>query len=299
MDLIKIGKHIAEKRKALGLTQKQLADKLNMSDKSVSKWERGICLPDVSVYLELCEILDMSINEFLAGEEIPAEKLAEKSADNLLQVTKDSKNRQKFLKRIIAALIIVTCIVLAAVSGYFVREYFNESKSYIVALDPESPEMKTAKLISGFEEAHLFRYSLHDRYKKLLIYMSEYHSGELIEKSEIACLIYDNSASPTAGMLAIVPDFKDFTVRLVISDDTTGMYTDFPILEEVEDREYYGRSATRIEDKKLIKADKEQGLCTLIYGKDGIRMTPVDTIESGDMPDDNDYIYYFSYCFFK
>ena len=83
MDLIKIGKHIAEKRKALGLTQKQLADKLNMSDKSVSKWERGICLPDVSVYLELCEILDMSINEFLAGEEIPAEKLAEKSADNL------------------------------------------------------------------------------------------------------------------------------------------------------------------------------------------------------------------------
>ena len=77
------------------------------------------------------------------------------------------------------------------------------------------------------------------------------------------------------------------------------MYTDFPILEEVEGREYYGRSATRIEDRKLIKADKEQGLCTLIYGKDGIRMTPVDTIESGDMPDDNDYIYYFSYCFFK
>ena len=241
----------------------------------------------------------MSINEFLAGEEIPAEKLAEKSADNLLQVTKDSKNRQKFLKRIIAALIIVTCIVLTAVSGYFIREYINESKSYIVALDPESPEMKTAKLISGFDEAHLFRYSLHDRYEKLLVYMSEYHSGELIEKSEIACLIYDNSASPTAGMLAVVPDFEDFTVRLVISDDTANMYTDFSILEEVEGREYYGRSATRIEDRKMIKADKEQGLCTLIYGKDGIRMTPVDTIESGDMPDDNDYIYYFSYCFFK
>ena len=225
--------------------------------------------------------------------------IAEKSADNLLQVTKDSKNRQKFLKRIIAALIIITGIVLTAVSGYFIREYINESKSYIVALDPESPEMKTAKLISGFEEAHLFRYSLHDRYKKLIIYMSEYHSGELIEKSEIACLIYDNSASPTAGMLAVVPDFEDFTVRLVISDDTANMYTDFSILEEVEGREYYGRSATRIEDRKLIKADKEQGLCTLIYGKDGIRMTPVDTIESGDMPDDNDYIYYFSYCFFK
>ena len=51
MDLVKIGKYIAGKRKALGMTQKQLAEKLNMSDKSVSKWERGICLPDVSVYM--------------------------------------------------------------------------------------------------------------------------------------------------------------------------------------------------------------------------------------------------------
>ena len=64
MDLIKIGKYIAGKRKELGLTQRQLADKLGMSDKSVSKWERGICLPDVSVYLDLCQILGISINEF-------------------------------------------------------------------------------------------------------------------------------------------------------------------------------------------------------------------------------------------
>ena len=51
MDLVKIGSYIAEKRKSLGMTQKQLAEKLGKSDKSVSKWERGICLPDVSVYL--------------------------------------------------------------------------------------------------------------------------------------------------------------------------------------------------------------------------------------------------------
>lgn len=70
MDLVKIGSYIAEKRKSLGMTQKQLAEKLGKSDKSVSKWERGICLPDVSVYLELCEILGISLNEFLAGEDI-------------------------------------------------------------------------------------------------------------------------------------------------------------------------------------------------------------------------------------
>lgn len=61
---------ICRKRKKLGMTQKQLAEKLGKSDKSVSKWERGICLPDVSVYLELCEILGISLNEFLAGEDI-------------------------------------------------------------------------------------------------------------------------------------------------------------------------------------------------------------------------------------
>ena len=98
MDLIKIGKYIAEKRKALGLTQKQLTEKLNMSDKSVSKWERGICLPDVSIYMELCSILRISINEFLAGEDIGAENVIEKSDSNLIQITKESKKKQKKFK---------------------------------------------------------------------------------------------------------------------------------------------------------------------------------------------------------
>lgn len=100
MDLIKIGKYIAEKRKALGLTQKQLAEKLNMSDKSVSKWERGICLPDVSIYMELCSILRISINEFLVGENIGAENVIEKSDSNLIQITKESKKKQKNLKKL-------------------------------------------------------------------------------------------------------------------------------------------------------------------------------------------------------
>ena len=78
MDTIKIGKYIAAKRKALGLTQVQVAGKLGMSDKSVSKWERGVCLPDVSVYMDLCEILGISLNEFLAGEDIEQDKIARK-----------------------------------------------------------------------------------------------------------------------------------------------------------------------------------------------------------------------------
>ena len=119
MDLIKIGKYIAEKRKKLGLTQKQLAEKLNMSDKSVSKWERGICLPDVSIYMELCSILRISINEFLAGEDIGAENVIEKSDSNLIQITKESKKKQKNLKTILAVVTVFAVIVSAILGTLF------------------------------------------------------------------------------------------------------------------------------------------------------------------------------------
>lgn len=113
MDLIQIGKYIAGKRKGLGLTQKQLAEQIGMSDKSVSKWERGICLPDVSVYMELCDILGISINEFLAGEDIDEKNMVKKSEDNLIQVTKDNKYKQKNLKSIIVGLIVITMAAVA------------------------------------------------------------------------------------------------------------------------------------------------------------------------------------------
>ena len=83
MDTVKIGKYIAQKRKNLGLTQREIAEQLGMSDKSVSKWERGVCLPDVSVYMELCRIIGISLNEFIAGEDIEQVELQEKSEQTL------------------------------------------------------------------------------------------------------------------------------------------------------------------------------------------------------------------------
>ena len=130
MDLVKIGKYIAGKRKALGMTQKQLAEKLNMSDKSVSKWERGICLPDVSVYMELCEILGISINEFLAGEDIDAENVEKKSEDNIIQVTKDSKKKQKNLKSILALVTTFAVIMVLVLGAVFVHKVM-QPKNYI------------------------------------------------------------------------------------------------------------------------------------------------------------------------
>ena len=68
MDQIKIGKFIAQRRKMVNLTQAQLAEKLNITDRAVSKWERGIAMPDSSIMLSLCGILGITVNDLLSGE---------------------------------------------------------------------------------------------------------------------------------------------------------------------------------------------------------------------------------------
>lgn len=298
MDLVKIGKYIAGKRKALGMTQKQLAEKLNMSDKSVSKWERGICLPDVSVYMELCEILGISINEFLAGEDIDAENVEKKSEDNIIQVTKDSKKKQKNLKSILAVVTTFAVIMVLVLGAAFVHKVM-QPKNYITAVDRTSAEMKTAELLSGADGAYLFNFYAKEEYKTLTIYLSEYQAGELINKSKVADLDYDGLESAKRGVIAVIPDFELFRVKLIIADDYSKCSTDFPILENVENREYYGRSATQVEGEVPIQRDTEQGLMALIYGEDGLEAIPVKEMEQGNFREKNDYVYYLSFRFGK
>ena len=298
MDLVKIGKYIAGKRKALGMTQKQLAEKLNMSDKSVSKWERGICLPDVSVYMELCEILGISINEFLAGEDIDAENVEKKSEDNIIQVTKDSKKKQKNLKSILAVVTTFAVIMVLVLGAVFVHKVM-QPKNYITAVDRTSAEMKTAELLSGVDGAYLFNFYVKEEYKTLTIYLSEYQAGELINKSKVADLDYDGLESAKRGVIAVIPDFELFRVKLIIADDYSKCSTDFPILENVENREYYGRSATQVEGEVPIQRDTEQGLMALIYGEDGLEAIPVKEMEQGNFREKNDYVYYLSFRFRK
>lgn len=298
MDLVKIGKYIAGKRKALGMTQKQLAEKLNMSDKSVSKWERGICLPDVSVYMELCEILGISINEFLAGEDIDAENVEKKSEDNIIKVTKDSKKKQKNLKSILAVVTTFAVIMVLVLGAVFVHKVM-QPKNYITAVDRTSAEMKTAELLSGTDGAYLFNFYVKEEYKTLTIYLSEYQAGELINKSKVADLDYDGLESAKRGVIAVIPDFELFRVKLIIADDYSKCSTDFPILENVENREYYGRSATQVEGEAPIQRDTEQGLMALIYGEDGLEAIPVKEMEQGNFREKNDYVYYLSFRFEK
>jgi transcriptional regulator with XRE-family HTH domain len=94
MDQVKIGKFIAEERKNKGYTQRQLADILGISDKTISKWECGNGFPEVSLLLPLCEELGISVNELLTGERISEDdylKTAEKNMVKLLKKTQENK----------------------------------------------------------------------------------------------------------------------------------------------------------------------------------------------------------------
>ena len=298
MDLIKIGTYIAGKRKTLGMTQKQLAEQLGMSDKSVSKWERGICLPDVTLYAELCQILGISINEFFAGEDIAKEDLVQKSEENIIGVAKESKQKQKRLRSMLCFVLAVSVLVLSA--GGIILYRFNGPQNVIAPVDQESVEMKTVELLSGVDGAFMYQYVTTDSYSSLKIFVSEYHSGKLIQKEPVL-LGYEEIGSPKHGTVLIVPDFDHFTVKIIMADDASKFSTEIPILEGVEDREYYGRSASKITRKTDIIYNEEQPLVALVYGKNQVRSIDLHDVTNGtsEALAENDYVYYFSFEFCK
>ena len=97
MNQIKIGKFIAECRKKNNLTQMQLAEKLNITDRAISKWENGKGMPDSSIMLDLCKELGISVNELLSGEMISMENKNEKQEQLLLDMAKEAEEKNKII----------------------------------------------------------------------------------------------------------------------------------------------------------------------------------------------------------
>lgn len=97
MDQIKIGQFISQMRKDKGLTQRQLADELLISDRTVSKWETGKGMPDVSLMMPLCEILGISVNELLSGEKLSDEEYRQKAEENIVNILGEKKTNIKRL----------------------------------------------------------------------------------------------------------------------------------------------------------------------------------------------------------
>ena len=205
MDQKKIGKYIAEKRKTLGLTQVQLAEKLNMSNKSVSKWERGVCLPDVSLYSTLCEVLGISLNEFLAGEDLLEKEIIPKSEENIINIATDSKRS----RRRSSLLIIFLLLVVLVVSGLLINFLSNKDtflqKHCVIPLTENSPEVQTANMLTDEDNTYFYRYSVKESYDRMQVKAYWYKDGHRIDED---CLLsYQFSGDHLGeGIVAIIDD---------------------------------------------------------------------------------------------
>lgn len=134
MNQEKIGKFIAECRKSKKLTQAQLSEKLGVSDRSISNWENGKCMPDLSIFNELCRELNITVNELLSGEKIKENEYQEKLEENIINVvaTVEQKNKSyNKLKLILLSFISLVClfIVIVIFSNiiYFTQKYDKEN----------------------------------------------------------------------------------------------------------------------------------------------------------------------------
>lgn len=120
MDQIKIGSFIAEVRKSKGITQRQLADRLEISDKTVSKWERGKGLPEVSLMLPLCRELEITVNDLLTGEKVAPAEYQQKAEENMMNLIRENQENRKraILSAICAVITIIAVCSLVVISAY-------------------------------------------------------------------------------------------------------------------------------------------------------------------------------------
>jgi len=136
MDQIKIGKFIAECRKKNNLTQMQLAEKLNITDRAISKWENGKSTPDSSIMLELCNELKISVNELLSGEMIEMKDYNQIAEKNLLEMAKKEEVQNKkmmFYEIVIGYMSSVTFLILLFTASFAVENIVARIILFILA----------------------------------------------------------------------------------------------------------------------------------------------------------------------
>ena len=158
MDQLKIGRFIAECRKDAGLTQKQLAEKLNITDRAVSKWETGKALPDSSIMLELCLILKITVNDLLSGEVITMDNYNKELENRLIEMVKQKEESDKRLLNmeiVVGVICIVFMLTLTVIASYVQIEEWLRILLILIGLAPiliACPFMLKIEQVAGYYE---------------------------------------------------------------------------------------------------------------------------------------------------
>ena len=177
MDQIKIGAFIAERRKAKNLTQAQLAEKMNVTDRAVSKWERGKCLPDSAIMLDLCRELGITVNDLLYGEVITMENTNEKYEKQLLELVKQKEEADKrllFVEIIIGIFAIAVMLGLCVIAAYAPIEDWLRITLIIIGFVPVlvlTPFMLKIEQTAGYYECKECHHKYIPAYKSVFVSM--------------------------------------------------------------------------------------------------------------------------------
>ena len=177
MDQIKIGRFIAECRKKNNLTQMQLAERLNITDRAVSKWETGRSLPDSAIMLDLCHELGISVNDLLNGEVVTMENYNEKSEKQLLELVKQKEESDKRLLHIeivIGFLAIAVMLALCFTAAYVQMEDWLRVVLIIIGFVPVlilTPFMLKIEQTAGYYECRECHHKYIPAYKSVFMSM--------------------------------------------------------------------------------------------------------------------------------
>ena len=180
MDQVKIGKFIAHCRKEKNMTQAELAEKLNITDRAISKWETGKGMPDSSIMLELCDELDISVNELLSGEMIRMDNYNKVAEENFIKFQKekeDSDKRLLFTEIIIGSIVTISFLLMIFLSIFAIENIAWKTITIIVGIVIFIIGIGCSLLIeqkAGYYQCDNCKYKYIPTYKQVLFAM---HSG--------------------------------------------------------------------------------------------------------------------------
>ncbi len=174
MDQIKIGKFISNKRKEKNITQSELAELLGITDRAISKWENGICMPDASNILELCNILNITINDLFSGEVVDMKENEKKLEEHLLEMTRAKEQRDKELLTIeifIGIIVSVTMFTCIFIASFVQMENWLKIVLIIIGVVPFAVGITYAiriEQVAGYYECNTCHYKYVPTYKSVL-----------------------------------------------------------------------------------------------------------------------------------
>lgn len=180
MDQIKIGRFIADCRKKNNMTQMQLAEKLGITDRAISKWENGRALPDASLMLDLCKELKITVNDLLSGEVVKMDEYNERSEQNLVELVKQKERQDKTLLSIeilVGVLCLIVFFALVIFASYVQMEEWQRVVLILIGLMSllvATPFMLKIEQTAGYYQCAKCGHKYVPSYKSVFFAM---HSG--------------------------------------------------------------------------------------------------------------------------